>query len=47
MANELWDILSTARLDDKPYRVVDFFMKRKLFVIYVASVLKRTTIIEN
>jgi len=35
MEDELEEILSIARLDDKPYEVIDFFMKRKQLVIYV------------
>ena len=35
MEDELGEILCIARLDDKPYEVIDFFMKKKQLVIYV------------
>ena len=43
MESELGEILSIARLDDKPYEVTDFFMKRKQLVIYVTSEQSRKT----
>jgi len=47
MASELMELLSTAKLDDKPYQVVAFFTQRKHFVIYITTVLRRTPIIEH
>lgn len=47
MANELMELLSTAKLDDKPYQVVAFFSQRKQFVICVTQVLRRTPILEH
>jgi hypothetical protein len=42
MQDELWSILSIARLDDKPYQVLDFSMKRKRLTIYVTSAIKQS-----
>lgn len=40
--DELWNILSIARLDETPYQVLDFFMKGKQLVIYVTATLKQS-----
>ena len=37
--NELFSILSHARIDEMPYQVVDFFQKRGQLIIYVKEVL--------
>ena len=47
MANELMELLSTAKLDDKPYQVIEFSVRSKHLVIYVGEVLRRTPIIEH